>query len=184
MINFIFNNIMTIRTNIVRKEGDLYFKTSYRRNVRFHLEIDILEKLNKNYKCICGHGQEKNNGHFSDELEVKQRTAVAQILRSNNVSASAFTASETRSQRTTILENFKRGDVTALIAIKCLDEGIDVPACTTAYLLASSRNPRQFVQRRGRILRRSQGKEKAIIYDFVALLPQNDIGEDSREIDA
>ena len=58
-----------------------------------------------------------------------------------------------------------------MVAIKCLDEGIDVPACSTAYILASSRDPRQFIQRRGRILRRSPGKTIATIYDFVVVLP-------------
>jgi superfamily II DNA or RNA helicase len=57
------------------------------------------------------------------------------------------------------------------VAIKCLDEGIDVPACSTAYILASARDPRQFIQRRGRILRRSPGKTIATIYDFVVVLP-------------
>jgi hypothetical protein len=58
---------------------------------------------------------------------------------------------------------------------------LSVPACTTAYLLASSRNPRQFIQRRGRILRRAEGKEKAVIYDFVVVLPPGEIGDDSKE---
>lgn len=52
-----------------------------------------------------------------------------------------------------------------------LDEGIDVPACGTAYILASSRDPRQFIQRRGRILRRSPGKESATIHDYIVVLP-------------
>ena len=46
-----------------------------------------------------------------------------------------------------------------------------MPACRSAYFLASSRNSRQFVQRRGRVLRRANGKEKAMIYDFVTVLP-------------
>lgn len=54
---------------------------------------------------------------------------------------------------------------------RCLDEGIDVPACGTAYILASSRDPRQFVQRRGRILRRSPGKDVATIHDYIVTLP-------------
>jgi superfamily II DNA or RNA helicase len=58
-----------------------------------------------------------------------------------------------------------------------LDEGIDVPACRTAYILASSRDPRQFIQRRGRILRRSPGKDVATIHDFVVVLP-NDAGDE------
>jgi superfamily II DNA or RNA helicase len=54
-----------------------------------------------------------------------------------------------------------------------LDEGIDVPACDTAYILASSRDPRLFIQRRGRILRRSPGKTIAEIHDFIVVLPEN-----------
>ena len=60
----------------------------------------------------------------------------------------------------------------------CLDEGIDIPACSTAYILASSRDPRQFVQRRGRILRKAPGKESAVIYDFIVTL-NGSAGEDN-----
>ena len=49
--------------------------------------------------------------------------------------------------------------------------GIDVPACRSAYILASSRNPRQFVQRRGRVLRRAPGKDVAEIVDFMVRIP-------------
>lgn len=63
--------------------------------------------------------------------------------------------------RKEILDNFKLGIVDALVAMKVLDEGIDVPACRTAYILASSKNPRQYVQRRGRVLRKFSGKEKS-----------------------
>jgi superfamily II DNA or RNA helicase len=62
--------------------------------------------------------------------------------------------------------------IDALVAIRCLDEGIDVPGCRTAYILASSRNPKQFIQRRGRILRRAPGKDNACIYDFVVRIPE------------
>ena len=70
------------------------------------------------------------------------------------------------------MQAFKVGLIDGLVAIKCLDEGIDVPACSTAYILASSRDPRQFIQRRGRILRRSPGKNIATIYDFIVVLPE------------
>ena len=53
--------------------------------------------------------------------------------------------------------------------MKCLDEGVDVPATEIAYILASSSNPIQFVQRRGRILRKTEYKQKAIIHDFIAV---------------
>lgn len=121
--------------------------------------------------------------NVEDELDLKQRIAVARLLRTHGITASFFTADETRSQRTNILADFKSGQVQSLVAIKCLDEGIDVPACSTAYILASSRNPRQFVQRRGRILRKSENKDKATIYDFVAVLPPGSIEDAEKESD-
>ena len=63
-----------------------------------------------------------------------------------------------------------------LLAIKCLDEGIDIPAATHALILASSQNPREYIQRRGRVLRsnKQSGKFKADIFD-VLTLDENDI---------
>ena len=61
-----------------------------------------------------------------------------------------------------------------LVAIRCLDEGIDIPAIKHAVILASSTNPRQFIQRRGRILRPDPGKERAVLYDMVVLPPELD----------
>lgn len=118
-----------------------------------------------------------------DNLWLKQRHAVSQILSDKGVKVSPFTSDENRWQRREILRRFKDGETEALVAIRCLDEGIDVPACRTAYLIASSRNPRQFVQRRGRILRRSEGKEYAKIYDFVVVLPENAISSNQESSD-
>lgn len=53
--------------------------------------------------------------------------------------------------------------------MKCLDEGVDVPTTQTAYFLASSGNPREFIQRRGRVLRQAPGKRFAVIHDLVAI---------------
>lgn len=83
-----------------------------------------------------------------------------------------FTAEETRQERQALLEEFDCGDMQALVAMKCLDEGVDVPATTTAYILASSSNPREFIQRRGRILRTYPNKRRAVIYDLIAAPPQ------------
>lgn len=59
-----------------------------------------------------------------------------------------------------------------IVSIKCLDEGIDIPSTTHALILASSKNPREFVQRRGRILRRHYGKNYASLYDTI-VIPKN-----------
>lgn len=56
-----------------------------------------------------------------------------------------------------------------LVSIKCLDEGIDIPAVSHAFILASSQNPRQFIQRRGRVLRKSGDKQMAVIHDAIVI---------------
>ncbi len=56
-----------------------------------------------------------------------------------------------------------------LVSIRCLDEGVDIPAITHALILASSQNPRQFIQRRGRVLRRSSEKQLAVIHDAIVV---------------
>lgn len=70
--------------------------------------------------------------------------------------------------RTAALEWFKSfGGV--LVSIKCLDEGIDIPSVSHAFILASSQNPRQFIQRRGRVLRKSGDKQLAVIHDAIVV---------------
>lgn len=56
-----------------------------------------------------------------------------------------------------------------LVSIKCLDEGVDIPSTTHALVLASSQNPREFIQRRGRILRKSTNKHFAHLYDAITI---------------
>lgn len=55
--------------------------------------------------------------------------------------------------------------------MKCLDEGVDIPRAEHAIFCSSTGNPRQFVQRRGRVLRKSKGKEKAQIWDMIVTPP-------------
>jgi superfamily II DNA or RNA helicase len=54
-----------------------------------------------------------------------------------------------------------------MVSIRCLDQGVDIPKISHAIILASSQNPRQFIQRRGRVLRTCPGKYKAVIHDAV-----------------
>jgi len=92
-----------------------------------------------------------------------------------------FTYEEDQAERERLLDEFETGVLQALVAIRCLDEGVDVPATQTAFILASSSNPRQFIQRRGRILRTHANKDHAIIHDFVVAPPTEvrKSGEDS-----
>lgn len=83
-----------------------------------------------------------------------------------------FNSEVSTEDRRKILKSFEQEMIQILIAIKCLDEGVDVPSTKEAYFIASTSNPREFVQRRGRVLRKSQNKNMANIYDFI-VLPQN-----------
>ena len=77
--------------------------------------------------------------------------------------------------REAILEDFGNGDLEVLTSMKCLDEGVDVPRSEMAIFCASTGNPRQFIQRRGRILRTHKDKKYAYIHDLVVV---PDIGAD------
>ncbi len=59
-----------------------------------------------------------------------------------------------------------------IVAIECLDEGVDIPAVSHGIILASTQNPRQFIQRRGRMLRRFDGKHYAVVHDLLLAPPQ------------
>lgn len=70
-----------------------------------------------------------------------------------------------------ILKSFADGDIQVLLSMKCLDEGVDIPRAEHAIFCSSTGNPRQFVQRRGRVLRKSKEKEKAKIWDLIVTPP-------------
>ena len=87
------------------------------------------------------------------------------------MNVATYTADTSKEARTSLIEEFEEGRKQALVAIRCLDEGVDIPQVRRAFILASSTNPRQFIQRRGRVLRCAEGKERADIFDFVVVPP-------------
>ncbi|GAB4190311.1 MAG: DEAD/DEAH box helicase family protein [Roseiflexaceae bacterium] len=89
--------------------------------------------------------------------------------REKGVRVHRFTAEENARTRQRLLDEFASGQLQGLVAMKCLDEGVDVPTTQTAYFLASTGNPREFIQRRGRVLRRSPGKRFAVLHDLVTI---------------
>lgn len=81
-----------------------------------------------------------------------------------------FTSQESSQERELIKKAFADGDMLqALVAIRCLDEGVNIPSIKTAFILASSTNPKEYIQRRGRVLRKFPGKDYAVIFDFITL---------------
>lgn len=91
------------------------------------------------------------------------------LLGRQDIVAARFTQHEDLGTRQQLLVDFGTGKYHALVAMRCLDEGVDVPATREAFILASSTNPIQFIQRRGRILRMSPGKDIATIHDFIVV---------------
>ena len=71
-------------------------------------------------------------------------------------------------ERQEIISQFNHRQLQVLVGIKCLDEGIDIPNARIAILMSNSTNPREFIQRVGRVIRQAEGKQLSEIYDFIA----------------
>lgn len=113
-------------------------------------------------------GEGRADEEYAEE-DIKIIDQVSKVLIDNDWKVAQFTGTVSKKEREQLLLSFKDETIDGLVAMKVLDEGIDIPACKTAYILASTRNPRQYVQRRGRILRKAENKHSASIYDFVVL---------------
>lgn len=105
------------------------------------------------------------------DSEIRQIDAVTNILGGElGMHVGQFTSRETPQEREELTKRFTDNEyLQALIAIRCLDEGVNIPSVRTAFILASSTNPKEYIQRRGRVLRLHKNKTKAVIYDFVTL---------------
>ena len=116
----------------------------------------------------CGDGISKNE----IGLEERQIKKVTRLLgKEHKKSVRTFTFLESSKEREDIIRGLTNDDLDGVVAIRCLDEGIDLPELSMGFFLASSSNPRQFIQRRGRLLRKAPGKKNAIIYDFIVTPP-------------
>ena len=114
-----------------------------------------------------------NNSYAN--LSLRQLEAVARILGAElGYRINTYTSENSLDERELMRSQFEQGEIQGLVAIRCLDEGVDIPAIKTAIILASTGNPRQFIQRRGRILRPYPGKEKATLFDMIVVPPELD----------
>ena len=113
---------------------------------------------------------EKPIDHLIIFCSSQQRERVLQILNEKNINPKAeFTYNEDLKLKKKLLNGFDKGEYKALVAMRCLNEGVDVPSTDKVIIMSSSSNPAEYIQRRGRVLRRYPGKEKAHIYDLVVL---------------
>ena len=102
----------------------------------------------------------------------RQIEHVNRLLRELGIGFHQFTYQETGSpDAMAVLNRFADGDLQVLTAMKVLDEGVNLPQTDTAFILASSATPREWVQRRGRLLRTAPGKNAAVLHDFLVVPP-------------
>lgn len=143
-------------------------------------KIDVLRRLMQDYKddnhmlVYCGattmHDVDYKEGKVHAD-DIRQIDLVADLLGNElGMRVSKFTSEEDAAERERIKADFDEGEhLQAVVAIRCLDEGVNIPSIKTAFILASSTNPKEYVQRRGRVLRLFKGKTHAVIYDFITL---------------
>ena len=131
--------------------------------------------LNDTHMLIyCGAARTYNpdlDSSETDEEGERQIVSVSKMLGNElGMKVTHFTSAESAQERSMIKSQFANADpYQAIVAIKCLDEGVNIPSIKTAFILASSTNPKEYIQRRGRVLRKYKGKKFATIYDFVTL---------------
>jgi len=160
------------------KTGIIKDKTAYAKAYRAKLRtISMAEnKLNSLENFI---DNIDSPDHFiiycSDGLlgDKRHLETVVDLLNDKGFLPSQFTCEENMQQRISLIENFNKGYISTLVAIRCLDEGINIPSIETALILSSNDNYREFVQRRGRILRKYKNKENAKIIDVIVLPSQS-----------
>ena len=141
----------------------------------------MIDRLHTSHTLFyCGDGSSDTSDPCDDDRDkpltasgTQQLAAVTHLLGNElGYRINTYTAATSLPDREQLRQQFESGALQGLVAIRCLDEGIDIPAIKHAVILASSTNPRQFIQRRGRILRPDRGKDRATLYDMVVLPPQ------------
>ena len=134
-------------------------------------KIDRIDEILSHVKerdhliVYCGDGKLYDD----NDDEIRHINFAKRALLKRNYKPSQFTASENMAKRMELVDLFNEGSIDALVAIRCLDEGINIPSITGALILASNDDYREFVQRRGRILRTYGNKQYANIYDVIVL---------------
>jgi len=148
-------------------------------NKRFSFSNILKEelKLKGNLKYTLVYAPEGKEQDFSEsddhESEEKLIEQYSRIVRSADDFTTVKQFTGATKNRSELLEQFGNGDIDVLISMKCLDEGVDVPRSELAIFCSSTGNPRQFVQRRGRVLRTHDDKKFATIHDLI-VLPDKD----------
>ena len=157
-------------------------------------KIGTLRRLMEDYKddnqilVYCGATTMRDVDYQEDKPpvdEARQIDLVAKMLGNDlGMRVTKFTSEENADERERIKADFAEGThLQALVAIRCLDEGVNIPSIRIAFIMASSTNPKEYVQRRGRVLRKFPGKRHAVIFDFITVpIPLEKVSDYSADV--
>jgi len=123
--------------------------------------IYVPEGLEPDYSTIDEYFEDEDELHLIDEY--------TKIVSNTDSSIMVMQYTSKSQSREKILQDFANGKVHVLTSMKCLDEGVDIPRSEFAIFCASTGNPRQFIQRRGRVLRIHKDKVHAVIHDLIVV---------------
>ena len=159
---------LTERGKVIAQKRSRVVAGAYNKTFALAKEIKPYKKDN-HILVYCGATTIDEQDKNGDDM--RQIDAITELLgKELNMNVAQFTSREDSSTRDILKKKFSDGDyLQVLVAIKCLDEGVNIPTIKTAFILASTTNPKEYIQRRGRVLRKYPGKEFAIIYDFITL---------------
>lgn len=174
--NDIVEKLLLKRKRIIHKAENKLVKTISILQERFRKEGNL------NYTFVYvpeGYTEEELE---EEELEGESIKIINQYTREvGKIDKSIFVNQFTSGMpdRDSILNQFKEGKIQVIASMKCLDEGVDIPRAEHAIFCSSTGNPRQFIQRRGRILRRHPDKTVATIHDLVVIPPVESFNKSS-----
>lgn len=145
-------------------------------------KLDSLEKLLEriqNKEKIRNTIIFATENQLADVLNLLSKQGITRAKITENESTTKKMGIKGLSEREEYIDQFRKGNIQTLIGLKCLDEGIDIKNARVAILMASSTNPREYVQRIGRVIRPDTDKKYSEIYDFI-VMPTGDYKIDER----
>lgn len=156
--------------NLLMQRKNVLHKARQKMNVYKNIIEEIGEDKLKYCFVYSAAGKrtttEGKDDEVIDEQILKQMLAITKQT-FHNVRCNSYTSNDSKILRKQKLEAFANGQIDILFAKNCLDEGVDVPRAEYGIFTSSTGNPRQFIQRRGRLLRKHKDKHFAYIYDII-----------------
>ncbi len=155
----------------VNDDSDDDEKEKYKKLCIERAKILILanSKIQKTIELLKKRYETNDKSHILVYCGDKQISNMTELISPIGYRTHKFDSTVKNEDRNLLLKKFDEGEMDILVAIRCLDEGVDVPSTKIAYFMGSNSNPKQFIQRRGRVLRKFPEKDYAEIYDLVVI---------------